>query len=66
MVHSSAMTQMTADLMENTLQAAVPCSVTCIRSFDKHMLWPPRYLEEFFLQITKRVLDQRRLFWHTK
>ena len=39
--------------MENTLQAAVPCSVSCFRSFDKHMLWPPRYLEDFSLQITK-------------
>ena len=63
MVHGSAMTQITAGLMEKTLQPAVPCnqlfrgSVSCFRSFDTHMLWSPRYLQDFFLQITKFVLS---------
>ena len=53
MVHSLAMTQITADLMGTHCNQLFRGSISCFRSFDKHMLWPPRYLEDFFLQITK-------------
>ena len=50
------MTQITATLMENTLQLTVPGYSPGFRWFNKETLWPLRYFEEFFPQITKTAV----------
>ena len=50
------MTQITANLMEKTLQLTVQGNSPCFRWFNKETLWPLRSLEDFFPQITKFTL----------
>ena len=51
-VHSSAMTQVTANLMEKTLQQLFQGNGPCCSWFNKERLWPLRSFENFFSQIT--------------
>ena len=59
MVHSLAMTQIADNLMEKTLQLTVPWQQSFLSWFNKEMLWLLRYLEIFFLLITKYYLAAR-------
>ena len=58
-VHSSAMTQITANLMEKTLQ--LTGNSPCFGWFSKETLWPLRCLENGFRQITKVISCYFRL-----
>ena len=52
-VHGSAMTQITANLMEKTLQLTVPGQQSLFQTVQQEALWPLRSLENFSPEITK-------------
>ena len=58
MVHSSAMTQISADLMEKHCNQLFRGRISWFRSFDKHVLWPPRYLEDFSFRLPRAMATQ--------
>ena len=52
-IHSSAMTQIKARLMEKHCYWLFPGNSPCFSWLNKEAFWPLRYLETFFTQITK-------------